>query len=150
MNRHARHLLVLALPAALLAAGCAQQDTTRPTTPAPAETTRAGTSAPQPAQAPAPAAESTAKKLPEKTGIPACDDYLASYKGCHRAAGIYAPDTIDEHYREMRDTLLEESQDPAKRSTLAARCVSLAKLLKQALHGKSCEPAQPAEASSSR
>lgn len=148
MNRHARHLLVLVLPTALLAAGCTQQDTTRPTTPAPVETPTS-TSQQQSTQTSTPTATSTAK-LPEKTGIPACDDYLASYKGCHRAAGIYAPDTIDDHYREMRNTLLEESQDPAKRSTLAARCVSLSKLLKQALHGKSCEPAQPAEASSSQ
>lgn len=152
MNRHPRYLLALAIPMAMLAAGCADHGT-KPTAtgtstsssstsaPVTRSTTQTSTSTSQ--------AASSSSKLPEKTGIPACDNYLASYKGCHRAAGIYAPDTIDKHYQEMRDTLLKESRDPAKRSDLAARCVSLSNLLKKALHGKSCEAAQPATASSS-
>ena len=146
MNRHSRHLLALAIPVTLLVAGCANQGT-KPTTttPAPAPTAQSGSRTSTPSHAPA------SSPLPsEKTGIPACDDYLASYKGCHRAAGIYAPDTIDKHYREMRDTLVEESRDKSKRADLATRCVSLTNLLKKALHGKSCAPAQPAEASSSQ
>ncbi|HET7662538.1 MAG TPA: hypothetical protein VFK31_02775 [Rhodanobacteraceae bacterium] len=124
----------------MLIAGCAQNATTRPATSESSETSAPAVS--QPSQTSAPEAEaSSASVLPEKTGIPACDDYLASYKGCHRAAGIYAPDTIDDHYRTMRDTLLRESKDPTKRSVLEARCKSLAHMLKNALHGKSCEPA---------
>jgi hypothetical protein len=84
------------------------------------------------------------------TGIPACDDYLASYRGCHRAAQIYAPDTIEQHYQDMRDSLLKQSKDPDTRDQLAARCTSLANSLKQALHGKACEPDQPAGASSAQ
>lgn len=138
MNQHPRHLLMLALPLVMLAAGCTQQSTTKPAAPAP-ETHTSTTH-----QAPPPSTSNQTSALPDKTGIPACDDYLASYKGCHRAAGIYAPDTIDKHYQEMRDTLLRESQDPSKRSVLTARCESMANMLKDALHGKSCEPAQPA------
>ena len=82
------------------------------------------------------------------TGIAACDDYLASYKGCHRAAGIFSSGTIDEHYEEMRDNLVKLSKQPKMRDTLAARCTALANQLKKALHGKSCE-AEPVSASSS-
>lgn len=143
MNQHPRHLLMLAFPLVMLAAGCAQQSSTKPTTPAP----EAHTSATHPASSASTSSETSASALPDKTGIPACDDYLASYKGCHRAAGIYAPETINKHYQEMRDTLLRESQDPSKRSMLTARCESMANMLKDALHGKSCEPAQPADTS---
>jgi hypothetical protein len=87
--------------------------------------------------------------LPERTGIAACDDYLASYRGCHRAAGIYAPDQIEGRYSMMRNSLLRDSMDPDSRPQLAARCTSLAKQLHQALHGKACEPDQPASAASS-
>lgn len=142
MNLHPRRLLMLILPFALLAAGCAQNGT-KPTTSAPTET---GAPAASQSSQTSTSAESPSV-LPEKTGIPACDDYLASYKGCHRAAGIYAPDTIDDHYRTMRDTLLRESKDPTKRSVLEARCKSLTNMLKDALHGKSCEPT-PADAAS--
>lgn len=142
MNLHPRRLLMLILPFALLVAGCAQNDT-KPATSASSETSAPATS--QPSQSSA--SSEPASVLPEKTGIPACDDYLASYKGCHRAAGIYDPDTIDDHYRMMRDTLLRESKDPTKRSVLEARCKSLTNMLKDALHGKSCEPT-PADAAS--
>ncbi len=86
-------------------------------------------------------------KLPDKTGIPACDDYLASYKACHRAAHIFPADTIQSHYETMRTTLLEQSRDPKQREILPARCRSLNKLMREALHGKSCE--MPAGAASS-
>ena len=86
-----------------------------------------------------------ASQLPDNTGIPACDDYLASYVACHRAAAIYKPDEIQGRYEAMRTSLLRDSQDPAIRPNLAARCNSLASQLRQALHGKSCEggPAAP-------
>ncbi|URL57325.1 hypothetical protein IM816_11820 [Luteibacter flocculans] len=76
--------------------------------------------------------------LPESTGIASCDEYLASYKSCHLAAGIYARDQIDSRYDMMRTSLLRQSQDPDMRDQLGNRCTSLATQLKEALHGKSC------------
>jgi hypothetical protein len=76
--------------------------------------------------------------LPESTGIASCDEYLASYKSCHLAAGIYARDQIDSRYELMRTSLLRQSQDEDMRGQLGARCTSLATQLKEALHGKSC------------
>jgi len=76
--------------------------------------------------------------LPDNTGIAACDEYLASYKSCHLAAGIYARDQIESRYDMMRTSLLRQSQDPDMRGQLGARCTSLATQLKEALHGKSC------------
>ncbi|TCV97188.1 hypothetical protein EC912_101183 [Luteibacter rhizovicinus] len=84
--------------------------------------------------------------LPENTGIAACDEYLASYKSCHLAAGIYKSGDIETRYEDMRTSLLRQSQDPDMRDQLSARCTSLASQLKQALHGKSCTDA-PAPAS---
>lgn len=76
--------------------------------------------------------------LPESTGIAPCDEYLASYKSCHLAAGIYARDQIESRYDMMRTSLLRQSQDPDMRGQLSNRCISLANQLKEALHGKSC------------
>lgn len=153
MTPSARHAILLAGTLTLFAAGCADQNTRSTASPAPQATTTSSTAPVTPTAASERTAAGTSTQTanttpPDKTGIPACDDYLASYKGCHRAAGIYAPDTIDAHYKDMRDTLLKESRDPSKRSALAGRCVSLAKLLKESLHGQSCAPEQPAEASS--
>ncbi|SEI47242.1 hypothetical protein [Frateuria terrea] len=84
-------------------------------------------------------------QLPDSTGIPACDDYLASYVACHRAAQIYRPDQVQGRYEAIRTSLLRDSQDPKIRPNLATRCNSLASQLRQALHGKSCDstPAAP-------
>lgn len=76
--------------------------------------------------------------LPNSTGIAACDEYLASYKSCHLAAGIFARDQIEPRYEMMRESLLRQSQDPDMRDQLQNRCTSLANQLKDALHGKSC------------
>ncbi|HET7267875.1 MAG TPA: hypothetical protein VFJ15_07175 [Oleiagrimonas sp.] len=141
MNRTSGYLFATALLATLLAAGCAQR-AVKP----------AGTDvnpAPSPGPTEQPGSSASSQPPPGKTGIPACDDYLASYKACHRAAGIYSPETIDRHYRVMRDTLLTESRRRSSHSALAGRCVALANLLKKALHGKSCTPPTPASASSS-
>lgn len=86
-------------------------------------------------------------QLPDNTGIPACDDYLASYVACHRAAAIYKPDQLQGRYEAMRTSLLRDSQDPKVRPNLAARCNSLASQLRQALHGKSCDSAPAAPSS---
>lgn len=83
-------------------------------------------------------AAANAGPLPDSTGIAACDEYLASYKSCHLAAGIFARDQIDSRYDMMRTSLLRQSQDPDMRGQLGARCASLAGQLKDALHGKSC------------
>ncbi len=130
MPRSLLCLLVTTAGFAWFASGCTGQ-ATRPEPTAPRAAPPPAATRPAPASTTAPSAGAT--------GIPACDAYLASYKACHRAAGIYAPDTIDRHYRIMRHTLREESRDPAKRSTLANRCRSLARLLEKALHGKSCD-----------
>lgn len=159
MTSSTRFTTLIAAAALLAAAGCSDQNT-RPSTTTPStssssrtDTTGSGQSTTTTSSGDTTAGSATTGDQntppPGKTGIPACDDYLASYKGCHRAAGIYSADTIDAHYNDMRDTLLRESRDPDKRSALAGRCVSLAKLLKESLHGKSCEPQQPASASSS-
>ncbi|MBU6246679.1 MAG: hypothetical protein KGN77_02890 [Xanthomonadaceae bacterium] len=75
---------------------------------------------------------------PSRTGIVACDEYLASYRACHRAAAIFPPDQIETRYREMRQSLLRDAADPRVRPQLAARCNALARSLREALHGKSC------------
>lgn len=105
--------------------------------------------------APPAAAAETARKeseagLPAHTGIQACDDYLASYRACHRAAAIYKPDQIESHYQQMRQSLLRDSLRPEIRSQLGARCNSLARTLRQALHGKACAPEPPTASSTTR
>jgi hypothetical protein len=102
------------------------------------------------AATPAPTRRATpaTENLPAATGIAVCDDYLATYKSCHIAAGIFAPESLDMRYQQMRTTLLRDSLDPDMRPQLANRCTSLATQLKEALHGKPCEEA-PAPVSSS-
>lgn len=75
---------------------------------------------------------------PLDTGISACDRYLDSYRACHRAAGIFPPDQIELHYREMRSSLLRDSLDPRIRPQLVTRCEVLTRTLREALDGKSC------------
>ncbi|MGN2252616.1 hypothetical protein ACFWZ4_04530 [Frateuria sp. GZRe12] len=114
-------------------------------------TRRAQPSESHPSHGNHPAAAGTpeqASKLPDSTGIPACDDYLASYVACHRAAAIYKPNEIQGRYEAMRTSLLRDAQDPAIRPNMATRCNSLASQLRQALHGKSCEGAPAAPRSS--
>jgi hypothetical protein len=147
--------------AGLVLAGCSHQaakpsaaptttSTTTSTTAPATRTTSSATGSPRStgnAVRKAASSESDAG-LPASTGIPACDDYLASYRSCHRAAAIYPADQIDSRYAQMRHTLLRDSQDPDIRPQLANRCNSLASNLKQALHGKSCAPdAAPASTS---
>jgi hypothetical protein len=107
-------------------------------------TTKPTTAAPSPTRSATPKAT---EHLPDTTGIGVCDDYLASYKSCHIAAGIYTPEALDSRYQLMRTTLLRDSQDPDMRAQLTNRCTSLATQLKEALHGKPCTEA-PAPVSS--
>ncbi|HET6430967.1 hypothetical protein [Dyella sp.] len=146
------------LVGALLLAGCADHRTRRDEpapSPAPSATratpkSSAGATAARPAAAPdegAAAADADASS-DAPIGIPACDDYLSSYRGCHRTAAIYAPDEIEHRYEMMHQSLLRDSRNPQIRPQLAARCNSLASTLRQALHGKACQMT-PAEAASS-
>lgn len=146
MNRHTLRLIPF-LAGALALAACSDHATK----PAPT-TTRTVTTTATPATGGTKSTGSTSTTttrtttrtsvkdapLPESTGIPSCDEYLASYKTCHLAAGIYARDQIDTRYDMMRTSLLKQSQDPDMRDQLGNRCTSLANQLKEALHGKSC------------
>ncbi|HXS02930.1 MAG TPA: hypothetical protein VN731_00525 [Rhodanobacter sp.] len=148
-----RMALAATMIAGVLLAGCAKHPTTRPTTPV---TTTRSTSATgagaatttRPEHHAASQARTNEAALPDQTGIAACDDYLSSYLACHRAAGIFAPDQLQSRYEAMRTNLLRDSQNPDVRPQLAERCNSLARSLRDALHGKSCA-ANPAPAASS-
>lgn len=80
-------------------------------------------------------------------GVASCDQYLSTYKACHRAAGIFAPGQVEARYELMRDSLLRDARDPVKRATLDQRCSALSRQLQEALHGRSCNAA-PASAGS--
>ena len=133
--------ILAALIASLLLAGCAQHENARSTRPA-ATTTSTTSTTPRARAAPArnetARGEATQASLPDKTGIPVCDDYLSSYLACHRAAAIYAPSQLQSRYEAMRTSLLRDSKNPDIRPQLGARCNSLASQLREALHGKSC------------
>lgn len=146
-------LTLAAAVASLLLAGCAHQPAARQTTartapPEAASTRHPPSASPSPSSAENDNETTTSAGLPDQTGIAACDDYLSSYIACHRAGAIYPPDQLQFHYEAMRTSLLRDSQNPEIRPQLAARCNSLASLLRQALHGKSCSNV-PAPSSSS-
>jgi len=144
-----RLILAAAITAGLFASGCAKHQETRTTTASSTTTTSTTRTSPAPVRNTAPTAGRAAEAgLPDKTGIPACDDYLSSYMACHRAAEIYAPDQLESRYEAMRTSLLRDSLKPNIRPQLASRCNSLSSQLRQALHGKSCAE-NPAPASSS-
>lgn len=149
MTMPTQRLVLLALMVGGIAlAGCSNTPSKAQTTgTSGTRTSSAASSGATRTKAPATPAANT-QALPSSTGIPSCDDYLASYVACHRTAAIYAPDQIPTHYQEMRTSLLRDSQDPAIRPQLGARCASLAQQLKEALHGKSCGPVSPASAGS--
>lgn len=146
-----------AIAASVLLASCAHNETTppartattasahAPAAPATRSAARAGKAA---TARTANATPTVSAKLPERTGIAACDDYLSSYLACHRAAQIYAPGQLQSRYEAMRTSLLRDSMDENIRPQLANRCNSLATQLRAALHGKACAPG-PAPASSS-
>jgi hypothetical protein len=151
-------LTLATMIASLLLAGCAHQPAAR-TTP------KIATSPATPATASTPSATAGSTQhphhivssnghvsaedvnMPDHTGIPACDDYLSSYMACHRAAGIFTPEQLPARYQAMRTSLLADSENPDIRPQLAARCNSLATMLRETLHGKSCA-VSPAPASS--
>lgn len=144
-----RLALVATIIAGVLLAGCARQPTTRPEAPSTRASTRAPTpTAPKTTSTSTSTSKASDEDQSDRTGIPACDDYLSSYLACHRAAQIFAPDQLQDRYEAMRSSLLRDSRNPDIRPQLAERCNSLARSLRQALHGKSCATG-PAPAASS-
>ena len=152
-------LTLAAMIGGLLLTGCAQHKATRTTTTSTAATSSATVAPSTPVSRTSKPHQQrrtvdsnghitvTDVALPDRTGIPACDDYLSSYLACHRAAAIYAPNQLQSRYEAMRTSLLRDSENPDIRPQLGARCNSLATQLRQALHGKSCAET-PAAASS--
>lgn len=140
-----RMALAATMVAGSLLAGCASHPATRPA--APSGTTPASPSGHSSRHLQT-TTGSTDTELPERTGIAACDDYLSSYLACHRAAHIFASDQLQSRYQAMRTNLLRDAQNPDIRPQLAGRCNSLARSLREALHGKSCAT-EPASSSSS-
>lgn len=152
-HRHHRLALLALVAGGVILAGCSNKPETRPsgtahgaTTTNSSRATSAGTGTTR--SRTGTVTTSGGKPLPDSTGIPACDDYLASYVSCHAAAGIYPPDQIQSRYQDMRNSLLQDSVDPNTRPQLGARCTALAKQLRTALQGKSCGSASPAGATS--
>lgn len=141
--------LALACACGLLLAGCASPSR-RSAAPPPSN----GASRPAQPAPPIPGNETGTvpnEQLPPApngmVGVASCDQYLSTYKACHRAAGIFAPDQLEARYALMRDSLLRDARDPAKRATLDQRCSALSRQLQEALHGRSCNAA-PVPASS--
>ena len=144
-----RSMLCLSISAALLLGACAShpQHETAPPSPSAATASehKAAPVIPRHSPKPADTSAETAPAPPgEMVGVASCDQYLSTYKACHRAAGIYPPDQIDSRYEAMRNSLLRDARDPSKRPTLDNRCRALSKLLIDALHGKSCNAAPAA------
>jgi len=127
-----------------LLAGCANE----PMRAEPVATAPARVSPPPPAKTVAPAKSTAPVRHQPRvepgvpadaiTGVTACDDYLASYLGCHRVIGTYEPDALQERYDMLRASLLEEARNPEKIPGLEARCNGLAAMMKDALNGRAC------------
>lgn len=145
-----RMALAMTMFVGLLLAGCAPHPTTRPQAPSNTTPTTRTTHS-HTHRMPPDASDNSANSdtnLPDHTGIAACDDYLSSYLACHQAAHIFAPDQLQSRYEAMRTSLLRDSKNPDIRPQLSERCNSLARSLRQALHGKPCAT-NPAPAASS-
>lgn len=156
-RRHHRLALLALAAGGVILAGCSNKPETRPTTTAHGtSTSQQGTRATGTGSAAATTKPRTGtvtssggSPLPTSTGIPSCDDYLASYMSCHAAAGVYSPDQLQSRYQEMRTSLLQDSVDPTKRPLMGARCTALAKQMRETLQGKACAPISPAGSASS-
>jgi len=72
------------------------------------------------------------------TGVPVCDNYLASYRQCHKTIGQAAPAAIDGNFERLRDSLVRESGTPEGRAQISGRCKNLAALVQEALAGRKC------------
>lgn len=147
-RRHHRLALLALAAGGVILAGCSSKPETRPgsttqgTTQQSSHAAGVGTTTSKPRTGTV--TTSGGSPLPNSTGIPACDDYLASYMSCHAAAGVYPPDQLQSRYQDMRTSLLQDSVDPDKRPLMGARCTALAKQMRETLKGKSCAPVSPA------
>jgi hypothetical protein len=130
----------------------AYEDETRPAPaaePAPRTAPRT-TAAPAPKRAPSDASAPADSSLPppapvaddELVGVESCDDYLETYRSCHRVIAMYPPDSIEERFQTLRARLVENARDPAKHDGLALQCESLARDMETALDGRDC-PDEP-------
>lgn len=138
--------------AGALALGACTGDATRsdvtydepePRATAPAPEPKVATTAPSTTPAPtAPALPAPDVGDDELVGVEACDDYLESYRSCHRVAAIYPPETIDGRYEQLRARLVAEGRDPANHEGLRLQCESLGADLKTTLDGRDC-PDEP-------
>lgn len=137
--------------AVLLAVGCAKQTRDAPASaPTPVPSASASSSSVRPTVSspakPKPAAPVAPRvELPEHTGVKACEDYLATYKACHRVIGAYAPDAIDQKYDELRSNLLQRSTTDEGKTQIQNQCASLAATMKEALNDRECTPAAPGD-----
>lgn len=148
MRAYLRRAFAFSLFCIVTLAGCASH-------PQKVQPPKPATSAAHPApSAPvvSPAGATPSEQLPPAPdgmiGVASCDQYLSTYKACHRAAGIFAPGQLEARYQSMRNGLLRDARDPVKRAALDQRCQALARQLQDALHGKSCNAA-PGSSSSS-
>lgn len=141
-------MLVLAMSVLMLSA-CAQKQTrSDDVSPAPGSqgappTPAAPAVAPTPpAAAPTPRAPAP-PKLPEPnrqfTGVAVCDEYLASYRGCHRVIGTTDPVVVEQRLESLRTNWQSLASDPDQRETLVSQCQNLTDLMKDALNGRACE-----------
>ena len=143
----------LAIAAALALAACGSE-TTRSDVVYEEDYERAPDPAPRAAPAPAPKrAPATVDTRPapapdapiaddELVGIEACDDYLETYRSCHRVLQMYPADSIEGRFQTLRARLVEQAADPAAHDGLRQQCDSLAADMKTALDGRDCPDAE--------
>lgn len=133
----------LAAACALALAGCASTDTREEYAEEPAPVAEPEVAA-EPAPPPKPARTRPISPDPapgeanEIVGVPACDDFLSTYKACHTVIGAYDAVTLERRYEEMRNALISQSRDPNIAPDLEARCAGLATQRDEALRGRAC------------
>lgn len=151
MMRNARSTYIFLLTLLVLALSACAPQPTRPGAPSSSAET-AGEDAQPSRQAPAPApspvaaapgldvsvSASDGDDTRQFTGVAVCDEYLASYRACHRVIGAYAPSSIDERLEMLRTTWQEIAADPARSDRLLEQCQSLTDTMKEALNGRAC------------
>ncbi len=72
------------------------------------------------------------------TGVPVCDQYLASYRQCHTTIGQATPAAIDANFERLRDSMVRQSGTPEGRAQISGQCKGLAALVQESLGGRKC------------
>jgi len=72
------------------------------------------------------------------TGVPVCDQYLASYRRCHTTIGQSTPAAMDEKFERLRASMVRQSGTPEGRAQISGQCKGLAALVQEALAGRKC------------